>query len=1754
MKKRGFLIFGIIVFIMGVYAYNFSDLNQGNFLGSFNNTFYNVSGFIQVGNISTQEINYINRTEMIGNENGLISYWRLNESSWNSVAGEVKDVLGKNNGTALNGANTTNGLFGMAGNFDGVNNSIRISNREELNPGNGNFTITGWAKSVYGTVGASEFQIYVAKRVAANNGYYLGFKQGSGLNFIMAGTTRYDAGVANAASIRNSTYVNVSYNTWFHFAGVLDRSAGQIYLYRDGVLVANTSIPALGNVNNTGNLTIGYDDGQAAPIANGYPANGTIDEVAVWNKALNSSDILALYQKGLNTTGQSFSQPTSGTYESEVKDAGNIVNWTNFTWNGLTQGLGALPDNQQSDSSVNMYGNVLLMHLNEASGILNDSSGRGNNGRDVGGVTYSASGKYGNAISFNGINDYLNITHSSSLNLGNNLTVEAWIYPRNLTNRVAIYSTRVNNPAGSWQLEVGRGNFHTNVVVVSGINTWVAESANNAVTLNAWNHIVYTRNGTGTGTSKIYVNGQLQTLQAETAYSFVDNSDSKMIGAGTSLLADHFFNGTIDEVAVYNRTLSAAEVLARYNRNSSGDGMKFKFRTSNDNSTWTDYTGNDGTSNSYYSSTGNFNLINSRYLQYKAYFENTLLKLYNITINYDLIADLSVSLDNPADNYLTNEYNINVTCSASSSAQLENVTLYYDKFGWMPSEPTRTISGTSNTTTFTLSEITSTIKWNCFACNVNGNCTFANSNRTIIGDIANPQVDLISPINNYLENSSSLINFVFNATDNRATSLNCSLLVNSVGVAVNSSVITGINTSISYSLSNGNYTWKVNCSDGVNSALSLERNISVNIITPYTPFWAKANTHMHTTNSDGDSSPSVVVGLYRNLGYNILTITDHGFVTNCTPFTNLSANFLCVNSEEWTSTKHVVRVNVTAPYNNNAINLQNAVNAANDGGGFSIAAHPNWSSTIWSVSELTSLQNYTAMEIYNKVIERLTPDPYAIDKWDAVLKTGKKIFGVASDDMHQVNIDLGYGWTKVYMSEFTQQAYIDSMKTGYFYASQGPSMDGGPFTLICDGTDSYHMGQSANCSSISVNATISATNSTFKVQNITLIKDGNNISIKTDCPTAQNCSFSYSENISLSGYYRLEGIDSNNKKIWSNPIWVTKIATPVVINVNLPENNSVISDYTPEINVTLNMQTSLWYNINNGANMTLCPGCSSYYGFTRINEGNNKVNIFANNSDNIVKINEVNIELRFNKSIYDDFIDNSSILSTSNVFWNNSAMHINSTSLFGNFVFQPIITLNNITSFTIDWTENNTANAKGDGQRTPFVLKYRFGNGSWINLDSLGNYIVNGTTISGLNSNNLSLMIDVEKNSLTAIDLLNFSIRWTEFSLPLIFNLSSGTPSSSSAIISWDTNTASNSSVYYGVSTSLGQVVSINDSVTHHSVTLTGLSASTSYFYRIISCTDSSCSQEPQEPFNPYQFTTQSSGTGVIGPGGSSGGGSGGGSSSGTASNYTTGSGKIEFSSISSLIANPGETKKIVVNVKNIGTRFLNTCKLIGTGDYTSWISSNGVIKLGAGEEGEFAFELNVPEDAKPGNNQVSLAVECSESTSSTKMDVEIVEKKLQFSIIKAERIDETHLSVKYYVEELSGISQDVDIQFLLFDSEDSKVAEITETKVLNPNEKNSFETIIPIDKNLKGNFNLLINLNSASYSTFVQENVILSSPISGLAIFSTKEGTDTFVSFVIIVVFLVFLAFMIYRIRKLKQQNSNKSYGFKVKSSSISS
>ena len=164
----------------------------------------------------------------------------------------------------------------------------------------------------------------------------------------------------------------------------------------------------------------------------------------------------------------------------------------------------------------------------------------------------------GNALDFDGIDDYVNIGNDHSLNVGNTLTIEAWVKPNSLINQYGIFSTGIDNRAGSFQLEVGPGNGGTNRVAVTSPATWVAQTGDNAIIPNIWNHIVYTRSGTGSGTHKIYVNGEEQTLISDADYSFADNIDDKVIASATNGV--QLFTGKIDEVRLWNIVRTESEI------------------------------------------------------------------------------------------------------------------------------------------------------------------------------------------------------------------------------------------------------------------------------------------------------------------------------------------------------------------------------------------------------------------------------------------------------------------------------------------------------------------------------------------------------------------------------------------------------------------------------------------------------------------------------------------------------------------------------------------------------------------------------------------------------------------------------------------------------------------------------------------------------------------------------------------------------------------------------------------------------------------------------------------------------------------------------------------------------------------------------------------------------------------------------------------------------------------------------------------
>lgn len=151
------------------------------------------------------------------------------------------------------------------------------------------------------------------------------------------------------------------------------------------------------------------------------------------------------------------------------------------------------------------------------------------------------------------------------VNVGNTLTIEAWVKPTDLDNRYGIFSGRLNDGTGRFQLEVGAG---TNRVAVTSPGTYVAQTNDHAIAPNEWTHIAYTRSGEG-ATHKIYINGVAQTLISNADYTFSDHSGDKVIGSGTS--GGNLLPGQIDELRVWSVARTETQIRDNMHKTLNGD-------------------------------------------------------------------------------------------------------------------------------------------------------------------------------------------------------------------------------------------------------------------------------------------------------------------------------------------------------------------------------------------------------------------------------------------------------------------------------------------------------------------------------------------------------------------------------------------------------------------------------------------------------------------------------------------------------------------------------------------------------------------------------------------------------------------------------------------------------------------------------------------------------------------------------------------------------------------------------------------------------------------------------------------------------------------------------------------------------------------------------------------------------------------------------------------------------------------------------
>jgi flagellin-like protein len=375
-----------------------------------------------------------------------------------------------NNGIVYN-AQWIDGYYGKALNFDGSGDYIDVTDPADgsLDFGTQSFTLAAWVKTSYN--GSGYLRVLTKENPVDRQGYAF-YNDGPGSGRMRMFIDDGPLGIANSLDI------TINDNQWHHVAFVINRTSQVMHGYIDGNIqnwaetgtTSSLSIAGIGNISNSDNLVIGRN-------ANGGQYwNGGIDEVRIYDRALNSTEIL---------------EDMNSPYPIERPAA---------SWR-FDEGTGT---------------------------AVNDTR-------------IWVKGKHGAALSFDGVDDYVDVGNDPSLNVSEGFTYSAWI-------------KRKSNSTSQWPYVITYGDTHKyfglrslswgdHIALEYGLPPFDGSLWSSIfigfLPLNEWHHFLVTYNGT---VLKSYKDGNFVSQKNAT---LITDFDRLRINTGS-------FNGVIDEVRILN--------------------------------------------------------------------------------------------------------------------------------------------------------------------------------------------------------------------------------------------------------------------------------------------------------------------------------------------------------------------------------------------------------------------------------------------------------------------------------------------------------------------------------------------------------------------------------------------------------------------------------------------------------------------------------------------------------------------------------------------------------------------------------------------------------------------------------------------------------------------------------------------------------------------------------------------------------------------------------------------------------------------------------------------------------------------------------------------------------------------------------------------------------------------------------------------------------------------------------------------------
>jgi hypothetical protein len=493
-------------------------------------------------------------------KNGLVAYYPFD--------GDVHDNSGNgNHGIVVGTASLTDDRFGNVKNAYQLNNNagyIYIPSGSSFNFMQ-TMSLCFWLKPS-ATQGGNYAVIFDKTH---SPGYFLGewaFMQDTRTNYFQF------VFIDTSLTWHNTTAFYISPSFWTHVAVV--KGVNFLTMSINGILrysATTSTLPMLTNGNYP--LTIGTANAQKTIIPTaccGY--FGLIDDIFIFNRTLTSSDIQQLYQFD-TPTSQPSTQPTTQPTRQP----------THLPSRRPSAKPSKQPTSQPSKQPTSQPTSYISGTLTQGlvayypfDGNARDQSGNGNSG-EVHNATLT-NDRFGNpnsAYRFDGSSSYIKISNGLPFDFSNHFSVAFWIKPTAIPNGYAAIISKNYRASGksSWFIEQNASGIEQNGNSLNSLVLYYVQSVSDneggghgiSNIGNQWNQYSVTKENTKLST---YFNGNLiSTVGSSTPSVFSaikTNGDLPLfVGAFDTSSGSHF-DGILDDIFIYNRTLTAQEVLKLY--------------------------------------------------------------------------------------------------------------------------------------------------------------------------------------------------------------------------------------------------------------------------------------------------------------------------------------------------------------------------------------------------------------------------------------------------------------------------------------------------------------------------------------------------------------------------------------------------------------------------------------------------------------------------------------------------------------------------------------------------------------------------------------------------------------------------------------------------------------------------------------------------------------------------------------------------------------------------------------------------------------------------------------------------------------------------------------------------------------------------------------------------------------------------------------------------------------------------------------